>query len=133
MFGHQEGVNGVDPARIGRFYRYDLTAGGLTNDGALVDEGFAEEHGLHVGSTLDAHRDQRQELALEVSGIEKSPVLDVLGFGPVTIPQAAFDRTFEQRRNRLDLRGRRVKLTRFPNAKVEGKDAFIEARRCSSA
>ena len=36
-----------------------------------------------------------------MTGIEKSPVLDVLGFGPITISHAAFDGAFEQRRNRL--------------------------------
>ncbi len=101
VFGHQEGVNGVDPATIGRFYRYDFTAGGMDATGAVIDDGFASEHGLRVGSPLTVTAMSGKTLQLKVSGIEKSPVLDVLGFGPITISQAAFDRTFEQRRNRL--------------------------------
>jgi putative ABC transport system permease protein len=133
VFGHQEGVNGVDPATISRFYRYDFTAGGLDPAGAVVDDGFAKEHGLRVGSSLPVTAMNGKTLNLTVSGIEKSPVLDVLGFGPITISHAAFDRTFEQRRNRLtftdgDPAQLEQALAAFPNAKVEGKDAFIDGQ-----
>ncbi len=133
VFGHQEGVNGVDPATIGRFYRYDFTAGGMDATGAVVDDGFANEHGLRVGSALTVTAMSGKRLALTVSGIEKSPVLDVLGFGPITIPQAAFDQTFEQRRNRLtftdgDPVAIEQALAGFPNAQVQGKDAFIDGQ-----
>ena len=67
-------------------------------------------------------------IAKGFSGIEKSPVLDVLGFGPITIPQAAFDRTFEQRRNRLTFADGKPALTGFPNAKVQDKADFIEGQ-----
>ena len=89
------------PRRSGDFYRYDFTAGSLTADGALVDDGFATEHGLKVGSTLSVTSMSGKTLDLTVSGIEQSPVLDVLGLGPITISHAAFDATFEQERNRL--------------------------------
>jgi putative ABC transport system permease protein len=101
VFGRQEGVNGVDPATIGSLYRYDFTDGGMTADGAIVDEGFAREHGLRVGSPLTVTSMKGTRLDLTVTGIESSPVLDVLGFGPITISHAAFDGAFEQRRNRL--------------------------------
>jgi putative ABC transport system permease protein len=128
VFGHQEGVNGVDPANIGRFYRYDLTAGKLTADGALVDEGFAKEHGLKVGSTLQLTAMSGKQLHLTVSGIEKSPVLDVLGFGPVTISHGLFDRTFEQRRDRLIFADRPADLSAFPNAQIQDKAEFIDGQ-----
>ena len=73
----------------------------LTADGALIDDGFATEHGLKVGSTLSVTSLSGKTLDLTVSGIEQSPVLDVLGLGPITISHAAFDATFEQERNRL--------------------------------
>jgi putative ABC transport system permease protein len=73
------------------------------------------------------------ELTLTVTGIEKSPVLDVLGFGPITISHAAFDGAFEQRRNRLTfVDGPQDAVERalapFPSAKAEGKDAFIDGQ-----
>lgn len=130
VFGAQEGVNGVDPATIGRFYRFDFTAGGLTRDGAVVDEGFADEHGLEVGSPLSIMSMSGTTLELTVSGIERSPVLDVLGLGPITIPHAAFDRTFEQERNRLTFADHdaTAALAAFPNAKASGKAAFIDGQ-----
>lgn len=130
VFGAQEGVNGVDPATIGRFYRFDFTEGGLTRDGAVVDEGFADEHGLQVGSPLSIMSMSGTTLELTVSGIERSPVLDVLGLGPITIPHAAFDRTFEQERNRLTFADHdaTAALAAFPNAKASGKAAFIDGQ-----
>ncbi|RKQ91487.1 putative ABC transport system permease protein [Solirubrobacter pauli] len=130
VFGAQEGVNGVDPATIGRFYRFDFTDGGLTRDGAVVDEGFADEHGLEVGSPLSIMSMSGTTLELTVSGIERSPVLDVLGLGPITIPHAAFDRTFEQERNRLTFADHdaTAALAAFPNAKAQDKAAFIDGQ-----
>jgi putative ABC transport system permease protein len=133
VFGHQEGVNGIDPQSIGDLYRFDFTAGGLTADGAIVDEGFAKEHSLHVGSRFTATSMKGTEVTLTVSGIEKSPVLDVLGFGPITISHAAFDRAFEQQRNRLTfVDGPQDAVARalapFPGAKAEDKAAFIDGQ-----
>jgi putative ABC transport system permease protein len=72
-------------------------------------------------------------LALTVRAIEKSPVLDVLGLGPITISHAAFDAAFDQQRNRLTFvdgpqDAVAQALGAFPNAKVEGKDAFIDSQ-----
>jgi len=133
VFGHQEGVNGVDPKTIGDRYRYDFTDGKLTSDGAIVDDGFAKEHSLRVGSQLTITSMKGTELTLAVTGIEKSPVLDVLGFGPITISHAAFDGAFEQRRNRLTFvdgpqDAVAQALAAFPSAKAEGKDAFIDGQ-----
>lgn len=125
VFGAQEGVNGVDPATIGRFYRFDFTAGGLTRDGAVIDEGFATEHRLKVGSLLHITSMSGKTLELTVSGIERSPVLDVLGLGPITVSHPAFDRTFEQQRNRLTFVDRDVSLPGFPNVQVQDKADFI--------
>ena len=65
VFGHQEGVNGVDPATIGRFYRYDFTAGGMDATGAVIDDGFASEHGLQRRQPADGDGDERQDAAPE--------------------------------------------------------------------
>ena len=55
-FGQEEGVNTVDPATLPRVFDFDWSHGaravlaGLRDDGAIVDSGWAEEHGLAVGS-----------------------------------------------------------------------------------
>ncbi len=70
-------------------------------------------------------------LDLTVSGIEQSPVLDVLGLGPITISHAAFDATFEQERNRLtfaDHDAIATALQAFPNAKAQDKADFIDGQ-----
>jgi putative ABC transport system permease protein len=57
-FGQEEGVNAVDPATIGDLFAYDYKVGdkvdvaALGRDGALVDEGWATEHGLKVGDAF---------------------------------------------------------------------------------
>ena len=65
VFGKQEGINAVDPASIGGLFDYDWKEGGpealstLGRDGAIVNDGFATEHGLRVGSSLRDHVDER--------------------------------------------------------------------------
>jgi putative ABC transport system permease protein len=131
--GKQEGVNGIDPTDPA--FRFDVVAGSgeLGRDGALVNEGYASEHGLHVGSPLTVTSIAGKRLQLTVRGIEKSPAFDVLSLGPITVSPAAFDATFEQRRNRMtfvDAPHDAVAkaLRAFPNAKAEGKDAFIDGQ-----
>ena len=133
VFGHQEGVNGVDPAKIGallplrpydRGHAHRPTARWSTRASppstACASAARSRSPSMS-GKTLD----------LTVRGIEKSPVLDVLGLGPITIPQAAFDRTFEQRPQPAHVRRPRRQRRRspaFPNAKVAG-----QGRRSSTA
>jgi putative ABC transport system permease protein len=129
-FGKQEGVNAIDA-----MYRFDVTSGTaeLGADGALVNEGFAKSHGLTVGSRFAITAISGKQAQLTVRGIEKSPAFDVLGLGPITISRAAFDATFDQQRNRLtfvDAPQEAVAkaIGGFPNAKAEGKDAFIDGQ-----
>jgi putative ABC transport system permease protein len=135
-YGKQEGVNAVDPATINDLFGYDWKAGGpaalaaLGTDGAILDEGFAKAHRLHVGSTLDVTSIRGTTLHLTVRGIEDSPVLDVLSLGPITISQAAFASAFDNARNRLTLvdgpvDSIRAALAPYPDAKVLAKDEFI--------
>ena len=71
------------------------------DDGAVVDEGWATEHGLKVGDALTVTSAKGVKLPLTVRGIEDSPVLDSLGLGPITVSSAAFTRAFENQRDRL--------------------------------
>jgi putative ABC transport system permease protein len=124
------GIAAADPA-----FRFDVIAGDadLGRDGALVNDGFATKHGLGVGSTFAVTSIAGKQLQLTVRGIEKSPAFDVLSLGPITVSHAAFDATFDQRRNRMtfvDAPQAAVSraLAGFPNAKAQDKAAFIDGQ-----
>jgi putative ABC transport system permease protein len=135
-FGQEEGVNAVDPATIGDLFAYDYKVGdkddvaALGRDGALVDEGWATEHGLKVGDPFAITSAKGTKLDLTVRAIEESPVLDILGFGPITISNQAFDGAFETERNRFTLvagepAAVRSAVAGFPEVEVWSKDEFI--------
>ena len=136
-FGEEEGVNGVDPATINDVFAYDLKAGdeaavaGLGRDGALVDDGWATEHGLQVGDAFTITSAKGTELNLTVRAIEESPVLDVLSLGPITISREAFDGAFATERNRFtlvsggDVAALQKALAAFPEVEVSSKSEFI--------
>jgi putative ABC transport system permease protein len=135
-FGQEEGVNAVDPATIGDLFAYDYKVGdkddvaALGRDGALVDEGWATEHGLKVGDAFSITSAKGAKVDLKVRAIEESPVLDILGFGPITISNQAFDGAFETERNRFTLVSGepdavRSALAGFPEVEVWSKDEFI--------
>ncbi len=139
-FGDVEVVNAVDPATIGRVFSFDYAKGsdatlaGLGRDGAVVDEGWASEHGLTVGERFELTSASGRDLDLVVRGIEASPVIDALALGPITISRAAFDGAFEADRNLLTLvsaggaddAGLERALAAFPDSKVLGKQAYID-------
>ena len=136
-FGQEEGVNGVDPSTITQVFAYDLTAGdetairGLGFGGALVDEGWATEHDLQVGDSFTITSPEGEQLRLGVRAIEKSPVLDILGLGPITISREAFDGAFATERNRFtlvsggDVAALDKALAAFPEVDVSSKSEFI--------
>ena len=135
-FGQEEGVNAVDPATVGDLFAYDYKVGdkvdvaALGRDGALVDEGWATEHGLKVGDAFAITSAKGTKLDLTVRAIEESPVLDILGFGPITISNQAFDGAFETERNRFTLVAGEPDAVRsavagFPEVEVWSKDEFI--------
>ena len=132
-FGTQQGVNAIDRPPTRRSGSTSSPATPARRDGALVNDGFASEHGLRVGSTFAVTRWPASSCTLTVRGIEKSPAFDVLSLGPITVSPAAFDATFEQRRNRMtfvDAPQAAVAkaLAAFPNAKAEDKAAFIDGQ-----
>jgi putative ABC transport system permease protein len=139
-FGDTEVVNAVDPARIGQVLDFDwkegsaATLAGLGRDGAVVDEGWATEHGLAVGERFTLTSASGAELELTVRGVEESPILDALGLGPITVGTGAFEAAFAAERNLVtlvaaaegaDLRGA---LAAFPDANVQGRAAWIDER-----
>jgi putative ABC transport system permease protein len=108
-YGDVEFVNRIEPATIGEVFSFDWAHGNdrvpasLGNDGAIVDENWATEHKLAVGSTFKIRSAKGVDLWLTVRGIEKSPVLDALGLGPITLGAAAYDRAFTNRKTLLTL------------------------------
>jgi putative ABC transport system permease protein len=104
-FGDRETVNAVEPGSVRGILSLDWVRGsdavlaGLGADGAVVDEGWAEEHGLTVGSRFALTSAGGERLPLVVRGIERSPVIDLLGLGPITIGRPAFDAAFGQSRD----------------------------------
>ena len=98
-FGQTEVVNGID-AQLGSVFQYDWIDGddsvvaSLGSGGAIVDEGWATEHGMEVGSAFELNSASGETLSLTVRGIEESPVLDAMGLGPISIGTEAYDRAF---------------------------------------
>ena len=134
-FGQEEGVNAIDPAS--GLFAFDVVAGDATalgDDGALVDEGWANEHGLGVGDAFAITSPSGEELRLTVRAIEESPVLDVLSLGPITISQTAFEGAFTAERNRFTLvsggsvESLEAALAGFPEVMVATKDEFVTAQ-----
>ena len=136
-FGEEEGVNAIDTATVNEVFAYDLKAGdeaaiaGLGFGGALVDDGWATEHGLGVGDAFTITSPDGTELDLSVRAIEESPVLDILGLGPITISREAFDGAFTTERNRFtlisggDVAQLDKALAAFPEVEVSSKSQFI--------
>ncbi|MGH2947780.1 MAG: ABC transporter permease, partial [Solirubrobacteraceae bacterium] len=136
-FGEEEGVNAVDAGTAAGLFAFDLVAGdpsavaSLGRDGAVVDEGWATEHGLRVGDAFAITSAQDVRLDLRVRAIEESPVLDVLSLGPITVSREAFDGAFAAERNRFTLvaggdvaaLGRAV--AGFPDVEVSSKADFV--------
>jgi putative ABC transport system permease protein len=142
-FGDEESVNVVDPATVGRVLDFDWKQGdrsvlaGLGRHGAIADEGWAKEHHLAVGDRFSITSAAGERIALRVDGIEKSPVIDVLGLGPITISRdAAHAAGLRETRSRFalvdapraDKEALTAALRRHPEVQVQTKDAYIDTQ-----
>jgi putative ABC transport system permease protein len=134
-FGDKETVNAVDPATSAGLFAFDWVEGddsvvaGLGRDGAIVDEGWANEHDLGVGDRFELTSANGTALALTVRGIEGSPVIDAMGLGPVTIGRAAYDGAFENERSLIllsDAADPARALSAFPDTKVRTKSEYVD-------
>jgi putative ABC transport system permease protein len=137
-FGQKEVVNSVDPKTVGGLFTFDWADGNdrvltsLPADGAIVDEGWAKEQELAVGDRFSITSPKGNDLALTVKAIEESPVIDAFALGPITISQAAFERSFESRVNYLTFAkaDAGADLSRVfaahPDAKAQTKAAYKE-------
>jgi putative ABC transport system permease protein len=133
--GDEVGITGIDPATIGRFYKFGhgVDAQRLDDGEALVIKSFADGHHLRVGSPLTVQAPTGKKLALKVGGIYDPPQMDQL-LGNVSITQHAFDGAFARPQNTFTFvdGGSKAALAHstagYPDAKVLDEDGFVKSR-----
>ena len=143
VFDQTEFVTATDPD-AGEVITLDWVAGSqavfreLGADGAFVDDGYADEHDLRVGSPITVIVPSGARLQLQVKGIFDPPT-GGSPYGSVTFSSATFDRVYDSPRNLytfIQMRGgeseqntRALESTLgddFPNAKVQTRDEFVD-------
>jgi putative ABC transport system permease protein len=142
VFGDTAFLTAVDPD-IGKVLSLEWREGSqavlgrLGRNGAFVDDGFADDHDLRVGSPVVVQVQSGQRLRLVVKGIFDPPT-GGSPFGPVTFSSATFDRVYENPKNLftfVEMEGgvtpantRTLKraLAGFPNAKAQTREEFID-------
>jgi putative ABC transport system permease protein len=109
----------------------------LGRNGAFVDDGFADDHNLKIGSPVVVQTPSGEELHLVVKGIFNPPT-GGSPFGSVTFSAATFDRAYPNPENLftfIQMRGGDTPantaalertLEEFPNAKAQTRDDFVD-------
>ena len=140
-FGKRIQLTAVDP-QIGQVIGgLDWQAGSsailgqLGTDGAFVDDGYAKDHDLKLGSTITILTPTARTIVATVQGIFKPPT-GGSPFGSVTISSATFDANFDQPKNLftfVKMRGGETDANKaaleaalkpFPNAKAQTRQQF---------
>jgi len=144
VFGASTTVGGVDPATIGRVYRFAWTNGSdlvlsHLGDGAIVNSSYATKHHLAVGSrfTLEAPNGtaHQETVAATYHPPQADPVLP-----NVVISQAAFDSIFPTPQDTeafvkvaggpsaaMTAELKRA-LTAYPDAKIQTRTGWVTAQ-----
>ena len=100
VFGKRHMLTGVAPG-ASQVFRLDWKEGSqatmdtLGTDGAFVDENFADDHSLELGSRIPLLTPSGDRPTFTVKGIFDPPT-GGSPFGPVTISSARFDKLFSQ-------------------------------------
>ena len=141
-FGSVFNATAVDPPTA-RVFSMDWKDGSnavlanLGDDGAFVDDGFAKDHDLKVGSTFKQTFPNGQSAQFQVHGIFNPPT-GGSPFGPVTISAKTWDRFNPQPQNLYSfviMKGGETDANRaaldqalneFPNAKVQTRTEFVD-------
>jgi putative ABC transport system permease protein len=141
-FGSVFNATAVDPPTA-RIFSLDWKDGSdavlarLGKDGAFVDDGFADDHGLKIGSTFRETFPNSETAPFRVLGIFKPPT-GGSPFGPVTISATTWDRFNDQPQNLYsfvimnggETDANKAALDRtlreFPNAKVQTRQEFVD-------
>ena len=104
--GKENTITGVDPATIARFYTFKWTSGSertlgqLGTNGALVTKSYAKGEHLKVGSSVSVTTPSGTKRTLVVRGIYDPPSANQL-LGDVSMSQQAFDKAFENPKNKF--------------------------------
>jgi putative ABC transport system permease protein len=141
-FGDTFNATAVNPAAA-QMFDLDWKQGSasiiaaLGDDGAFVDDGYAKDHHLELGSPIPLQFPNGSQELFNVKGIFKPPT-GGSPFGPVTISQASWDRHVENPENLYSfvlMQGGQTSaneaalnrtLEAFPNAKVATRQKFID-------
>jgi putative ABC transport system permease protein len=147
-FGRTQLLTGVDPALIGRFYRFRWTDGStpaaltrLKGAGVLVRDDVAHKHKLALRSRFTVTTTSGTRLALVVRGVYDAPSFDPL-LGAMTVTTTTFDSGFITPSDVavfVDTHGTtpahqvavRELLKPYPAAKVRTVDQFIAWQQAS--
>ncbi|HYK07693.1 MAG TPA: FtsX-like permease family protein [Gaiellaceae bacterium] len=143
VFDSTEFVTAVEPT-AGEVIRLDWVDGSqdvfgeLGANGAFVDDGFAKDHGLSVGSPITVTVPSGKQLELTVKGIFDPPA-GGSPFGAVTFSSETFDKVYDSPRNlytfilmaggesEQNTQALEASLgTEFPNAKVQTRNQFVD-------
>jgi putative ABC transport system permease protein len=142
IYNEGRNLTAVDPPTA-EMFSIDWKAGSqavprtLGANGAFVDDGFAEDHALKLGSPVQLTFPNGQSQQFVVEGIFDPPP-GGSPFASVTISAATFDRYFDRPRNLFSfalMRGGQTEaneaalnrtLEDFPNAKVATREEFID-------
>ncbi len=136
ILGKTTSVVGVDPATIGRVYRFDWKHGSDAalrelGDGAIVDAGYAKTNHLAIGRPLKVQTPAGEWRSYVVKATYAAPKVQPL-FSGVVISRRSFDSAFKQGRNTLALvkggttASLKHALADFADAKVETKAAYVK-------
>jgi putative ABC transport system permease protein len=137
--GDQEVVSGVDPATIGRVYRFDWKRGSdaalasLGADGAIVGESLAKSRHLSVGDRVQLRTAADEPLTVTVKAVYSPSKFDPL-LGSVIVSQKRFDADFPRPGDaytfvRAASTGPLERtIAAYPGATVQTEDAFVDAR-----
>ena len=142
VFGEATNMTAVDPtareniALAWKDGSQDVLAN-LGSDGAFVDDGYADDHGLSVGSPVEVTFPNGTEATYTVRGIFDPPS-GGSPFGSVTISTSSWDDHVENPRNLYSFVAMTGDVTEantqtlertlddFPNAKVQTREEFID-------
>jgi putative ABC transport system permease protein len=142
VYGSSEFVTAVDPG-MAQVIDMDWKEGSqavfsqLGDDGVFVDDSFADDHDLELGSPVELTFANGQKKMFIVKGIFDPPT-GGSPFGPVTMSAAVWDSQTPQPRNLysfLKMQGGETDanqaaldkaLADFPNAKAQDRQAFID-------
>jgi len=135
-------VTGIDPQTILQTYNFDWKEGddsvvqNLTNDQAIVDSKFAEDHDIAVGDTISVLTPSGETLEQQVVGLYEPPPFYPL-LGGVSVTTEAFDSAYDRPRNQFTFvnvpdgasdattESLEAAVAEFPDAKIQTRADWI--------